>query len=464
LTLSGALVAGVAISIVYVKWLIQVDPFARFRPAVAGPLDQSIGIRLEDSRFRNYEGSKLTAKGRVGRIDVRKDRHQFEFYDVSEGIAFGPRGALRFSAPRADYNSGLKLLRAAEGARIWNVDMDLKVGGFSYDERLASLRVPGRVTGRLREGQVVAEELRYAAESDSYETGPIEWEGPVELPVQEGGAGRKVSWKIKADRSFGLKDQVEEYVNAEATDGEVLVKAPRVRWDRKADVLEATGGVMYFGLDANLTCDKVTVYRKEKRAVLEGSVTMLVKPEDEERLEVVEIPPFRPAVPDEIAAERPQAPERTAEEQRKLEEEVRSTENLRKYPVSVLAARIEYWYKKGERRAEITGSPQAYQALPNGEWRRVWAPKAHYDGEKETLRLISSEGKKDTRLMTSLGDDAVATWFQVSTKKDNSGESEGFQVEGTFVVTEEDERPSRGSGAKPPPGGTPSPLRGKIGG
>lgn len=450
---------GVALGAIYVRWLMETDPFAKFRRAAQQV--NPVAVRLEDTAMRMYEGPKLAGQCQVAQIDVMRDRNQFKFYGVTAGLYKGAKGELRFKGPEGQYHAGMRLLKASPGARVWNADMDLSVDGFEYDERRGLLTVPGKVLGHLYDGEVVLNELTYSPATGDYKTGPIAWKGEIELSKQTG-QGRRVTWNVIADDS-DAKGDIINYSNFQATDGEVILKGPKAEWNRKTDVMHATGRVLYFGLDANVACDEVTVYRKEKRAVLTGNVTMLVKPKDDEKLEVVEIAPFRPAVPEEILKNRPVAPDRASEEQKKQEEDVRSTKNLRKYPISVHAEKIEYWYAKGTRHAEITGSPQAYQELPTGGWRRAWAPKALYDGEKETLRMVSTEGKKDTRILTSVGDDLLATWFQVSTKDNTEDEWEGHGIEGEVVVNEEENRPRKNPPNQKPPPGKP-PLKGGIGG
>jgi hypothetical protein len=178
------------------------------------------------------------------------------------------------------------------------------------------------------------------------------------------------------------------------------------------------------------------IYRREKRAVLTGHVHMLVKPKDQEKLDLSELRPFTPMVPDSIAAKRPAAPpSQESQQQKDLQEELRSSKTLRKYPLHLSADRIEYWYRKGNRHAVITGSPQAMQELPDADhWRRAWAYKALYNGETEKLDLQSAPGKRDARMKNSLGDDLTAKWFQVSTKE-NDEEYEGDEVYGDVAPT-----------------------------
>ena len=146
---------------------------------------------------------------------------------------------------------------------------------------------------------------------------------------------------------------------------------------------------------------------------------MLVKPKEkqEEPATETELTPLPPAVPDSISSTRPPAPD--DETAKKKEDEIRGMKNLRQYPLVVLAPAIEYWYKKGERRAVITGSPQARQDLPDKGWRYVWADNAKYDGEKESLALFSAPTKQDVILKNSLGDELYGVSGVLSTKEDD---------------------------------------------
>jgi lipopolysaccharide export system protein LptA len=451
-------VAGSVAATAYLRWAIQVDPFAQYRPPDQRTRDLMIGVQLEDVKVWHWTQGKLVLTCDVGRVDVRRDRQHLDFYDVHDGMYRGEKNSFQFAGPKANYNASLQTFQVTDGARVWNADLDLRADALLYRRRVGRLQTQGAVTGRLFEGQLQAENVVYFPETKDFEAGPVVWEGKLKSsPLQEvTGDQSAAPWKIKADK-FSRSGDAETYVNGEATDGDVLVKAPKLERNARTDVLTATGGVHYYSKKANLLCDKVVVYRREKRAVLTGNVSMLVKPEDQEKLVVEEIQPFRPQVPEQIAASRPKAPR--SPEQRRADEELRSTKTARKYPVQINADRIEYWYREGQRRANVTGSPQARQDFPNGRWRHMWTHKAFYDAEKETLRLTSSEGKKDTRIMTSIGDDLIATWFLTSTKDEGEDQWEGEGVEGT-VVSDDDDLNRR----NPPPGNPPPALRGRIGG
>lgn len=466
IALNVAGLAAVVAGSVYVQWLLSLDPFARFRSGNVEDIGPDVGIRLEDVQVRTYSGPKLVAAFQVDRVDIRKDRSRFSLFGVKDGAYYGADDPLRFQCLSGSYDSGMRRFEGSDGARVWNADFDLEIDAFSITQASKKLFVPGHVKGRFYDGTIALSRLDYFPETGFFEAGPGTWKGEVELPAQ----GKKTEWTIRQAKSGKRKDDEIRYVEVDATDGEVVIKAPEAVLNTRTDVLVATGRVRYFGIDANVICDKVTVFRKEKRTVLEGNVTMLVKPEEGQKLEEIEIPPYTPTVPDEIAKNRPKPTDTDAEKQKKIDDEIRSTKSMRQYPIVIHAGKIEYWYAKGTRRAEVTGSPEAYQAVGEIGWRRVWGPKAFYNAEDETLKMQSTEGKKDTRFQTSVGDDMVCDWFLVSTKKGDEDNWEGSGLQGKVVVHEDEDRPTKSGqnpppGAKtPPPGTKTAPLKGTIGG
>jgi hypothetical protein len=469
-------IAGVGLiawSTIALRRIATIDPFASIRSTMNPRKNEEVTVQLGDVSVRFYEEAKLRGQARVGRLGITRDRMSLQCFAVTDGVYYTAKGdPFRFSASEAVWSQVGRTFEGRKAARVWAKDLDLKVEQFAYNQTSKIISVPGPLKGKLSGGDVEANGFWYQLTDNSYRLGPLTWVGQLDqVPDAEKKGSR---WTIKAQStSRASGSDVEVSKNAWATDGDVIIKAALVERNVKTDVVVATGKVPYFSKKANLLCDKVTIYRKEKRAVLEGNVSMLIKPEDQERLEEVELQPLRPIVPEEIAAGRPAAPTGKTDEEKQLDDEVRSTQSRRKYPVAVLAARIEYWYREGERRAEITGAPQAKQDLAGGRWRQVWAFKGYYDGEKETLRLDSTPTNKDVRIMTSLGDDIRAKWFEVSTKEDDDAWS-AEDLDGVFVA-DEDEIPKApgsnkgtggaggsatgGGGSQPPPG-----LRGPIGG
>ncbi len=444
---AGLALGGIVAVTFWVQCALEVDPFARLREA---PQDElQIGAELTNVALRQYRGPELISRAEVGKIVVRRDRQHFAMRDVRHGEYFGEKGQFEYSAASAEWDLLHEQMTATQGVRVWNADMDLQTQLLIYKRASGTLHAPETIQGGLRKGQVEARNFQYQIEDGSYTLGPVVWEGPVAFQ-EEGLPAAQAKWKLEG-ASASRKGDVEVWTDGKATDGEIIVEAPRIERNVKTDVLTATQGATYYSAKANVSASKVVVYRKEKRAVLPGNVQMLFKPKDQQAapLKAVEIPPFRPMVPDEVLKSRPQA--QASEEQKKRNEELRSGESLRKYPVAVTADRIEYWYGKGSRKAVITGDPQARQEMPGGRWRHIWTFKAFYDGEKETLRLQSPDDQRTTRIVTSLGDDLTAFWFEISTEE-GKDEWSAQSLSGE-VSTDEDEIPQEE---------TSPPLRGDI--
>lgn len=441
------------------KQFILSDPLARYRQSTAR-VDTRPAIELKNVSFRQYSGSKFVSRATIDQVSVTADRQVFNLKGIKDGeYHTAENKQFQYNAALGVWNQVSQSLSGRDGVQVRNPDLNLTSSSFEYNRRTGLLHVPNNVTGKLFDGDAVAMNLFYEVGTGAFEIGPISWVGSLKQDQELPAARTNQRWTIKASGASRPPGDVEIWRNAEATDGEVIVKADRIERNVKTDVIVATGNVRHFDKDANLICDKVTVYRKEKRAVLEGTVSMLIKPEEGAKLEVVEIQPLRPVVPESLAATRPRAPERS-EQEKQQDDEVRSADSKRKYPVAVLAGRVEYWYARGQKRAVITGNPQARQDMTTGRWRQAWCTRAVYDGEKETLRMESAQGQKDTRVKTSLGDDLRATWFLISTKRnEDAWEAEGLEGE---VYPDDEEGGNRG-GTQPPPGQKPPALRGRIG-
>ncbi len=447
--------AGAILGLVWLRTLATVDPFANLRKQPE--ISSTVGIRLMDVDIWHYSDNTLKTKARVARVDVRQDRQYLDLYDLTDGVYNSDKGSFNFAAAHAAWNAATRRIEVDSGGRVFAKDFDLKVSSFFLEGESAILRVPGPITGRLYDGNVRAVNLTYMLANGNYSVGPASWEGMLAMPLQDQDPNpKRTRWKIKSDGVVTHVGDIDRWPDGEATDEEVLVKADMVERNTKTDVITATGKVRYFSGKTNMTCEKAVIYRKEKRAVFTGDVHMYFKPKDEQDkpLMVVEIPPFRPMVPEEVSKERPPAPP-INDEEKKQDDELRSAD-LKKYPVTALSSKVEYWYGKGQRHGIITGNPQANQVLPGGRWRHMWTVKGLYDGEKELLRLVSTEGKKDTRVKTSLGDDLVCTWFEISTKDDDDNwKASGISGD---VFPDEDEIPKADTkkGAKPTPKPAPS--------
>ncbi len=421
----------------FVRKVLAQDPFSALRKK-ENALGKEVGMRLEDVNMKVYKDGKLTTQADIDRVDVREDRQFLDLYGLNNGLLFDGSDAYEFEAKRAMWHASRQVMQVLSGGSLKGEDIDLQVPAFNFDQSRSVLDIPGKLAGRLLKGEIMAASLRYNLETKSGVAGPMEWTGPATIAFGQGEAPVDVgrSWTVSAPNGdTRIKGDLAISVGGvTATDGEIIVLADRVEHDRKTGVLVATGRVRYFATDANLECPKATIYRKERRAVLTGGVTMLVKPEEGQGpAKVEDLPAFRSYKPDELKVAPPA--KRTPEE-KKLDEELRSSETARKYPVALRAAEIEYFYKKGERRAIITGRPEAHQALTAGRWRHVWTHHAAYDGEKDRLTLFSSEGNFDTQVKSSLGDDLVAKLVELSTKK---GDDELYAKQPRGDIFDDDE-------------------------
>ena len=453
LLLAGA--GGIVLSALWLQHIARIDPFAGMRRNDQ-PQNRQVAVVLEDVQMLRFKGKKLEAKAKIGRIEILDNRQELTFFAVTDGVFHAQKSNFNFDTDQVEWNAVQQVVQFKGNAHVKNKDVDLKAANFRFNTKKELLDIPGEIGGKFFDGKLVANGLVYNMAEESYKTGPASWEGMLDSPLQEGTT--KTRWKIEFDGITKTKDGIQSGENARATDGEIIVKADKLSRDVKTDVITATGNVRYFSAKSNLRAEKVVVDRKAKHAILTGAVDMLLKPEDKQTLDEVEIPPFRPMVPDAVSKERPPAPVQGEDD------EVSSTKSIRKYPVVVTAAKVEYWYGKGNRHAIITGDPQAQQELLNGRWRRAWTYKALYDGEKELLKLVSSAaGKREARMKNSRGEDLMAEWFEISTKEDDDAWTSKNLIGEMYSDEDEDEAANRKRfsrpGNLPPP-----PLRGPIGG
>ncbi len=456
-------VAVVLVAVSYLQAVTLIDPFAKLKETTK-QLNANIGVEMRDVSIQSYEGQKLVSTAMFDRMEVRSDRQFYAVYGVHNGTYYTPKGDISFDAPKAEWNVSAHKLDVPTGARLKNKDLDLVVGNFDFNSQSSMVTVPGEVTGKVYGGDLKATTIRYNVNDGSMKTGPIEWQGKIALSFQEPeNPNQSRIWQIKAEGMSAQKGDIQIYEKGYGTDGDIIIMADTIERSRKTDVVTATGNVRYFSAKANMVCEKAVIERKNKKAVLTGNVQMLMKAKEKQDKISMEdgIPPYRPIVPDEIAAKRPSPPDSNrSEDQKKLDDELRSSKNMRDYPTICYAEKIEYWYKKGDRHAIITGNPQARQELAGARWRQIWTNRGEYDGEKETLKMISTEGKKDTRMIDSIGDDLIAEWVSVSTKEEVE-DWQANKLEGN-LVDESDEVPrdakptttpktTTGGVQKPPP-------------
>jgi hypothetical protein len=420
-----------AASVWVVQWsqeLAKVDPFAGLRPRQIPGLREEVGIKLEDVEFSYYRNGKLSTKADVDKFEIIRDRITYEMSGVRNGVIAqkSPEtGPIQFAAATALWRTDTKSLEVRGQTRIAGKDFDFKTNGLTIDEAKQLVRMPKPVSGRLKGGIARAESGSVNLNTEAFSGKNIRFIGQLPGIDQDPDApkeAKRTAWDVQSDTmdDSGKETRIMTYVDASATDGEVLIKAPKILLDRKTDVLTASGRVFYYSGKANIVADSVVVNRKEKRAVFSGNVVMLVKKKDEEttyKPQEEELPPFKPLVPDEVKVNRPEDTFGPSQAEKDLDKKLRDGETLREYPLTLLAKNIDYVYRKGSRLAKITGDPQGRQNLPDNRWRQVWTYEAEYNGETEILKTFSRDGKFESRMKNSIGDDLVARIFTVHTKE-----------------------------------------------
>ncbi|QYK52509.1 MAG: hypothetical protein KF824_09595 [Fimbriimonadaceae bacterium] len=441
--LSGVLALGAASLGTYkfVEAVVFNDALADYR-AVNSPFKDGEGVVIKNFGLKSYIGKKLVTEARVNNATIKNDRSTIELAGIHDGVFYDDAGKkYNFVAEAATYGTYSKSIHANKGIRVFNDTADLKAPGFTYEHPIRRVTFLGDITGKLGGGDLVTKSVFIDLKNKEILTGELSWTGPLQVDNPQ-----KTPWKITA-KSSKLRNDITTYTEARGEDKDTIVKADKMIYDRANDIVTAEGNVEYFGVDANVACDKVVIERKINKATLTGKIVrMLIKPEDSAPKET-KIPPVVPMVPDSVAGNRPKADSNpTQDQQKKEDEEVRSADNIRHYPIALTAGQIEYWYKKGERKAILTGNPFARQEFSGlrMRWRELYAAKAEYDGEKEELKLTASPAQI-VRARNSIGDDITTPFAIISTKKDDNAMETGV-INGTVMI-DDNELPKKGDGS-----------------
>jgi lipopolysaccharide export system protein LptA len=441
LNIAGGLAVGLAGPTAYHAAIAFVtsDPFLGLQAQANKSMAETIEMRMDAVELRDYNGANLVSSAYARRVDVQKNAQVAVLYDVKNGIYNTKEGPIHYSATTANWNFQTKQVVVSNHVTVKNKDLDVSANGLIFDDMSGSLKIIGDVSGTAYKGAIQASMLTYNTKTGAGSAGPVEWKGAVELGAQgeKDDAPKKWDFKCSQLKALGSKSNTYLYENCTASDDELIIKAPLVQNNTKTDVLTASGGVEYYSGKADIKADRCTVYRKEKRAVLTGHVFMYVKPKAQENdpPKIETMPEFKPLTPSQVIATHDTKP-LSKDEQKEKEDEIRSSKNLRDFPLVVVSEKTEYWYGKGARHAIITGQPQGRQTLKDNEWRHVWAYSALYDGEKETLTLLSSAKSHDAMMKNSLGEEMTALDILTSTKEDDD-EVEGHEVQGHIYSSDE---------------------------
>ena len=393
--------------------ILNVDPFKNLKEAAKS---NGLDLNLGKFSFKAYKDGKEVASADVDKGKMYKGTRTLEMDGVQNGVITTDEGGKAgFSAPAATYDMNTKDVVAPMGVQLNTKDATINAPAMHYDHGSQTVTAPGQLKGKIGAGNVSGTGMTIDVPSSRVKIGNVTYEGPVNAG-QDGKSPEDTtkSWKINAEDSEFIDKDHHVYTRCRAESEDQIIFADRIEYDRKNDVLVATGNVRTFGTEANMVSDKATVRRKDSRAIFEGSVTMMVKTEDDTAVKEVSLARMAPSSPDKVGPTSKPVPK--GDPNRPKDDALRDQESLRKFPAVVRAESIDYDYKKGERHAEITGSPQAHQELEGGRWRNVWADSGTYNGETKRLLLKSNSGR-NARMRNSLGDDLRAVSVNLSTKK-----------------------------------------------
>lgn len=427
--------AALGVSALVLTELAHVNPLLAYEQKSGG--FNAFPILMTNAQMRSWHQGKLISSAKFRKIQVREDFSEIRANDISDGVYWLGKDRLNYTAAVGDYDVRQGTLAANGLCQVGGRDFSLQSQGFFFKESNHLLNVPYPVTGTLAKGKLVANNVTFSLASHELTTGPLQWQGALSLAEAQGQGSAKTGqnsggdsdtskphpWTFKAEgsRSGTVNGRsVRIFFKAEASDGRIVVKSPEISQDVKTDVLTCKGPVLYYSAKVDLTCDQAVVQRRQKEAILSGHVVMYVKPKDAEVLNPADpIPPFKPLTPDEVDKQRPPKPMVMDAAGKPLDDELRSKDSVRKYPATVFADKIDYFYADGSRHGVITGSPQAQQELPGGRWRMIWADQGYYDGEANTLRLTGQPKAQTVLVKDSLGDNFSTTSFTGSTEEGN---------------------------------------------
>ena len=200
-------------------------------------------MRLEGVRMKHYDAKGLVSYAHADIVDVASDRHRFDMQGVHDGLYRGDQGEFRYSATHASYTDYTSHMVADGLVRVRNKDLDVSSHEVVYDGQKHDLRVKSVIQGTLKHGNIVAKNIDYRLDTGAYQAGPVRWKGLLlaampearELPQEVVGQDEQkpTVWEIQGDTVdfSGKTSQIATYTNAVATDGEIILIAPKVSHD-----------------------------------------------------------------------------------------------------------------------------------------------------------------------------------------------------------------------------------------
>ena len=468
-----AVVTGAVMGLVgggYLAWRRYggVDPYTAFTKG-GHTADPTQEIKAKGVKIRQYVDGKLVGETDAKSLTVGQDRNRLTLRGIKNGKTKGPNGPMQFAAKKGILNPNLRTADLSGGVRVKGTDFDVTSSVATLNGKLGVIDVPTPLKGTIKDMQFSAASLTHRMNTDY--TKIVRPLVVGKLPKGLGMPGMQASkvWAFTGDDVTNEKGQ-QRAENGWASDGDLVITAPHLARDPKTDVVTATseGGtrVTYRSAKADVVADKVVIDQKAKVAFCTGHVLVYVRPKGEWDkpldTKTVTLGPLVPDIPASLTPTLGKDGTLSDDEKAKIEA-LRSTKNLRDYPMQLSAEEVTYWYKEGERHMIAKkGRPTAFQRFEDGRWRQAWAPEARYDGEKDMLNLVGGTSKREVHLENSVADVNDCFLAKMSTKEDQTEDTEYLWMKspkGKGIDFDAD-KPKKETPAKPPAGKTPPPSGG----
>lgn len=410
--------------------LQQIDPFARFHPLYAQAGMGNVLVRFTGLEVRVRQLGRPLWQMRVRRADLLRDRQQWLLEGIQEAVLYDDGKPLwRLTAAQAAYEGASRFLQVAE-ARLQGDPVRLYCSQATWRDQTRELRCLGIVRGTLRDGEFTAQEVRYLGGEGRLVAERVRLTlrttfDPVAFlqgapPADNAGERQPRTRRVEVEFRRLQEQQGKTRIGEGLTirDGDTLITADRAEQDIEAQVIRATGNLRVTDPRVELTAERLTIELKEKRALLEGNVQILVKPRSSE----TNGPP-------------------TTEETRSLKTELRE-------PVQITCDRAENLYQK--KVITLTGNLKMVQVLQeSGKTRTLTAQKAVYNARTEQVQLVG-----EVRGVDEKGQEITAPEIVVSVKEGD----EWLRIDqpGRMVILVEEEEEAEEPAAAPQPE-TPAP-------
>lgn len=408
--------------------LQQIDPFARLNPFYADAGMGNVLVRFTDTEVRARQLNQLLWRMKVKRADLSRDRQRWLIDGVQEAVLYdNGKPAWRLTAAQAVYEGASRFLQVAD-ARLYGNPVQITCSQATWRDQTRELQCMGIIRGSLRDGEFTAQALRYrGGEKRLVAEGvrlvmhtslePIAFlqtEPPKQNASDKQTKTRRVEVEFKRLEEQQGKTRIGE--GLVIRDGDTVMTADRAEQDIEAQVIHATGNLRVTDPRVELSADRLTIELKEKRAILEGNVQILVKPKESQQANA----------------------QPTSEETRSLKTEMRE-------PVQITCDRAENLYQK--KIITLTGNLKMVQLLKeNGKTRTLTAQKAIYNSRTEQVQLVG-----DVHGVDEKGQELTAPEILVSVKEGDEWLKITQPGKMVIFVEEEEETAEETPTPAPPP-------------